>query len=302
MSDRHPSCWPPAARAAICFPRFALAEELARRGIAVDLVTDMRGDRYGTGFPARAIHRVPVGDAGGPQSPLAAAQDRPRARRAAYARRSTLLRQGQARRRRSALAAIPTLSAAHRRAACAASRPRMHEQNAVLGRANRMLARARRPPSPPRSRRRSCSTARRAAKARFTGNPVRDAVHRLARRALSRRRPRRAASLLLVFGGSQGARYLLRGACRRRCALLPAEMRGRARASCSRRARRISTRVRAAYADGRHRGAISRRSSRDLPERMADAHLVIARAGASTVAELTVHRPARHPGAAAARP
>src|SRR5262245_23136482 len=41
------------------FPAFALAQELGRRAIAVDLVTDMRGDRYGTSFPARAIYRVP---------------------------------------------------------------------------------------------------------------------------------------------------------------------------------------------------------------------------------------------------
>ena len=41
------------------FPAFALAQELGRRGIPVDLITDMRGDRYGTSFPARAIYRVP---------------------------------------------------------------------------------------------------------------------------------------------------------------------------------------------------------------------------------------------------
>ena len=41
------------------FPAFALAQELGRRSIPVDLVTDMRGDRYGTSFPARAIYRVP---------------------------------------------------------------------------------------------------------------------------------------------------------------------------------------------------------------------------------------------------
>ncbi|HWK34488.1 MAG TPA: glycosyltransferase, partial [Hyphomicrobium sp.] len=41
------------------FPAQALAEELARRGITVDLATDMRGDRYGTGFPARTVYRLP---------------------------------------------------------------------------------------------------------------------------------------------------------------------------------------------------------------------------------------------------
>ncbi len=47
------------------FPAFALAEELDRRGYIVDLVTDMRGDRYGSDFPAREIHRVPAATIGG---------------------------------------------------------------------------------------------------------------------------------------------------------------------------------------------------------------------------------------------
>ena len=55
------------------FPAFALAEELGRRGIAVDLVTDMRGDRYGTGFPARKVYQVPSATLAG-RSPLAAAK------------------------------------------------------------------------------------------------------------------------------------------------------------------------------------------------------------------------------------
>src|SRR5690606_5266111 len=41
------------------FPALALAQELGRRGFAVDLMTDMRGDRYGSDFPARRIYRVP---------------------------------------------------------------------------------------------------------------------------------------------------------------------------------------------------------------------------------------------------
>ena len=42
------------------FPAHALAQELARRKIAVDLMTDMRGDRYGSDFPARVIYRLPA--------------------------------------------------------------------------------------------------------------------------------------------------------------------------------------------------------------------------------------------------
>ena len=53
------------------FPAFALAQELGRRGIPVDLVTDMRGDRYGATFPARAVYRVPSATLAS-RSPMAA--------------------------------------------------------------------------------------------------------------------------------------------------------------------------------------------------------------------------------------
>ena len=55
------------------FPAFALAEELQRRGIAVDLITDMRGDKYGADFPARQIYRVPAATLTG-SSPIAVAK------------------------------------------------------------------------------------------------------------------------------------------------------------------------------------------------------------------------------------
>ena len=41
------------------FPAEALAEVLRRRGIAVELATDERAERYGRKFPARAIHIIP---------------------------------------------------------------------------------------------------------------------------------------------------------------------------------------------------------------------------------------------------
>ena len=41
------------------FPAAALAQELARRGFAVELATDERAEQYGTDFPARAVYRIP---------------------------------------------------------------------------------------------------------------------------------------------------------------------------------------------------------------------------------------------------
>jgi UDP-N-acetylglucosamine--N-acetylmuramyl-(pentapeptide) pyrophosphoryl-undecaprenol N-acetylglucosamine transferase len=51
------------------FPALALAQELKRRGIVVDLITDMRGDRYGTDFPARNVFQVPSATLAG-KSPM----------------------------------------------------------------------------------------------------------------------------------------------------------------------------------------------------------------------------------------
>jgi UDP-N-acetylglucosamine--N-acetylmuramyl-(pentapeptide) pyrophosphoryl-undecaprenol N-acetylglucosamine transferase len=41
------------------FPAASLGQELKRRGYAVELATDMRAEKYGGDFPARAIHRIP---------------------------------------------------------------------------------------------------------------------------------------------------------------------------------------------------------------------------------------------------
>ena len=71
------------------FPAFALAQELARRGIAVDLVTDMRGDRYDADFPARAVYRVPSATLGGQARSLAPAAGGLDARCAALPPRSS---------------------------------------------------------------------------------------------------------------------------------------------------------------------------------------------------------------------
>ena len=103
------------------FPAFALAQELGRRAIPVDLVTDMRGDRYGTGFPARAVYRVPSATLAG-RSPIAGRRHGVDADRAASPRPSSCwARSG---RRRGRLRRLSGLSAAAGGARCAASRRR----------------------------------------------------------------------------------------------------------------------------------------------------------------------------------
>ncbi len=200
------------------FPAFALAQELGRRAIAVDLVTDMRGDRYGSDFPARAIYRVPSATLAS-RSPIAAATTAwmlLRGIAAAY-RLLGQVKPGAVVGFGGYPAFPPLLAATLRRLPTA-----LHEQNAVLGRANRMLAK----------RVSAIATSFEhtkllegpaLARARLTGNPVRDQVIEWSGQAYLA--PMREGPFsLLVFGGSQGARFFS-DALPPALALLPAELR-----------------------------------------------------------------------------
>ena len=262
------------------FPALALAQELGRRGIAVDLMTDMRGDRYGSDFPARRIFRVPSATAGEEHGVLDKARTALTLGRGIF----NAYRQLGAVRPGVVIGfggypSFPPLVAAWLRRIPTA----IHEQNSVLGRANRMLA----------SRVTAIATSFPAlhhldpaleAKVRLTGNPVRDAVIGRSTRAYAPPAPD-GAFTLLVFGGSQGARFfsdLVPAAI----TLLKAETRQRLRIVQQCREEDLG-RVRQAYAALEVDMELAS-FFRDLPERMAAAHLVIGRAGASSVAELTV--------------
>jgi UDP-N-acetylglucosamine--N-acetylmuramyl-(pentapeptide) pyrophosphoryl-undecaprenol N-acetylglucosamine transferase len=158
----------------------------------------------------------------------------------------------------------------------------IHEQNAILGRVNRLAA----------SRVDAIATSypevrRLPAKARhkvdFVGNPVRDEVVAL------REQPFPALDgdgifRLLVTGGSQGATILSR-VVPDGLALLPDHFRRRLQVTQQCRAEDIEE-VRARYAALGIPAELATYME-DLPARLAWAHLVIARAGASTIAELT---------------
>ena len=153
----------------------------------------------------------------------------------------------------------------------------LQEQNAVLGRANRFLAgradvlalgfehTARVPAG-------MVTT--------VTGNPVRQAIAALASVAYQ---PPAARIRLLVLGGSLGAR-VFSDVVPAALALLPAALRGRIDLVQQTRPEDLE-RVRAAYAALDVPAALSPFFG-DVAERLAASHLVIARAGASTVAEL----------------
>jgi UDP-N-acetylglucosamine--N-acetylmuramyl-(pentapeptide) pyrophosphoryl-undecaprenol N-acetylglucosamine transferase len=261
------------------FPAFALAEELERRGVVVDLVTDMRGDRYGGGFPAREIYQVPSATLAS-RSPADIAKTTlalGRGTRAAFAilghvKPAAIVGFG-------GYPTYPPLVAARLRGIPTA----IHEQNAVLGRANKMLAK-RVTAIATSFERTKFLDGKLADKAVLTGNPVRQAVMDAAARPYE---PPTADGVirLLVFGGSQGARFFS-DTMPLALFALPDHIRKRLRIVQQAREEDIG-RVQEAYSEANISADIAAFFT-DLPTRMASAHLVIGRAGASTVAELTV--------------
>ena len=266
------------------FPAAALAQELNRRGIAVELATDERAEKYGVEFPARAVHRIPSATLAG-RSPLALARTFTRLGIGYFGALALLRRVNP----RAVIGfggypTLPPIIAARTLGIPTA----IHEQNAVMGRANRLLSRFADRIVVSFSPTKLLDEKSRA-KARLTGTPVRDAV--LAVRDVPYLPPEPAGRLLLlVFGGSQGAHFfseLMPAALSK----LPQDVRTRLTLVQQAREEDLPA-LRAAFAESgiaAHLAAFFR----DLPERVAVAHLVIARSGASTVAELmAIGRPA----------
>jgi UDP-N-acetylglucosamine--N-acetylmuramyl-(pentapeptide) pyrophosphoryl-undecaprenol N-acetylglucosamine transferase len=264
------------------FPAQALADVLQKRGAVVDLATDTRAAHFK--FPGRAVHVIPSATLRG-RNPLS------------LARTAALLTLGTAKawamlgRVKPAVVVgfggyptVPPLMAASLRGIPSV----LHEQNGVMGRANRLLA----------SRVTAIATGFRTlknldaalqAKVTFTGNPVRREV--IAAAATPYAPPESGGKLrLVIFGGSQGARVMAEivpKAIQRILAALPV------RVSVVQQARAEDVKVvQATYVQ---LGIDTECAPffADLPQRIAAAHLVIARSGASTVAELSaIGRPA----------
>jgi UDP-N-acetylglucosamine--N-acetylmuramyl-(pentapeptide) pyrophosphoryl-undecaprenol N-acetylglucosamine transferase len=259
------------------FPAQALARELIARGIETVLVTDQRGAGLGPDFPQVETHRISAGGIAGGSL-------------AGKAKSALRLALGyfQAHRLLGRLAAdavvgfggyasVPTTLAGARRGL----RVVLHEQNAVLGRANRLLA--------PRSDAIATGfsqvqgiAAAQQAKVVMTGNPVRPAIVEGGRRPYGAPGPNDPLRLL-VFGGSQGALAFNDLVPAALCGL-PEDLRRRLSVSQQVPGGAVDA-VEAAY--GRCGLAATLAAFfDDMPERMADTHLVVCRAGASTVAEL----------------
>ncbi len=265
------------------FPAQSLAQELAKRGRRVVLMTDDRGQNYAQTFPKAEIVTVPSATFAG---------------RGAVGKAFAVLRLA-----RGALAAyfalgrvkpsvvvgfggypaLPTMFAAARRGVPSV----IHEQNAILGRVNRWLA--------PAVTRIASSFARLshldpllAERVTMTGNPVRPAV--LASKCHYVRPVADGRFHLLVFGGSQGARVFAT-LVPEAIARLPADLRARLDLVQQCRPEDLES-AKARYAALGLQPTLASFFG-DMGARLASAHLVISRAGASTVTELcTVGRPA----------
>lgn len=259
------------------FPAEALAHELNERGWKVHLATDDRAERFAGHFPAAAVHPIQSATMGS-KNPVAVL--------AAFWKIWRGVRQASAiigRIKPDAVVGfggyptLPPLYAATRRKVPTL----IHEQNAVMGRANRALA-GRVDAIAGGFLPEDASAA--GAKTVTTGNPVRPQVMEAAKMpyaASAGEEPFR----LLVFGGSQGAQFFS-DAVPAAIALLPEALRKRLVITQQARADDVG-RVKTAYAALGVDVQVSPFFT-DMAARMAAAQLVMSRSGASTVSEIAV--------------
>ena len=258
------------------FPAQSLAEVMLRRGWRVKLSTDARGARYTGGFPhsveieqissatfarggALAKLAVPFRILGGVMSAaFGMMRDKP----------DVVVGFG-------GYPSIPAIGAAW-----LLRKPRMvHEQNGVLGRVNQLFAK--------RVDAVACgtwpTTLPEGIEGVHVGNPVRASV--LERSEAGYIEPGDYPMSILVIGGSQGAK-ILSDVVPPAIAGLPAEILRNIRVSHQARDE-DGDRVSAFYAEHGIAAEVEP-FFRDIPNRMADAQLVISRSGASSVADISI--------------
>ncbi|WP_310619087.1 undecaprenyldiphospho-muramoylpentapeptide beta-N-acetylglucosaminyltransferase [Flexibacterium corallicola] len=258
------------------FPAQALAQELGRRGYAVELLTDERADKYGSAFPAEKVHLIESETIRG-RNPLNLAKT-------LFKLLKGTLQAYKIIRSSNATVIIgfggyPTFPPMF--AARLARLPSiLHEANSVMGRANRMLAKGVSALATTFELKQLEPALK--AKAVTTGNPLRDNV--LAVSNVAYHTPEVGGSFhLLVTGGSQGARFFSQ-VMPQTLGLLTSEERSRLAIVQQCRPEDLE-RVEATY---RELGIAAQLAPffKDLPAHISAAHLVLSRAGATTVCEL----------------
>ncbi len=266
------------------FPAQALGEELVRRGFVVHLMSDERVKDYGSKFPAADTHVITSSTIlirkpwTWPGSLMRLWNGYKKARAVFDAVKPAVVVGF------GGYPSLPPLVGAYRAGiACL-----IHEQNAVMGRANRLVAGKvnKIASSFPKIVNLDASLRK---KVVMTGNPVRDLVLKSTGGEYEAPSPRQTFRVL-VFGGSQGAQFFsqmmpnvfgeLSGAIIKKLSIVQ---------QC--RPEDIDE-VRAQYKKLGLKFELQAFFS-DMPKRIANAHLVIGRSGASTIAELgVIGRPA----------
>ncbi len=259
------------------FPAEALARELLKRGHEVHLITDTRGKAFGDALPEVLVHRVSASTPTGGlvtkvKAVLALAKG---------CKEATALVRTYKPRAIVSFGGYPSFPGAV--AAIRTKTPLvLHDSNAVLGRANRVVARFAKVIAKsftnviglPKNR-----------ASELTGTPVRPAIAAL--REMSYIAPESNGQVhLLITGGSQGAR-IFGQVVPAAIALLEPSLRQRLILSQQVRGEDIES-VRKVYEDLGMAAQVDLQSFfGDMPQRIARAHLCIGRAGGGTVAELT---------------
>lgn len=258
------------------FPAEALARALVERDRRVALVTDARGGGFGDRLPEVHVHRIAAAGLAG--TGIAAQARGVCSLALGYLQAQRILKNV----RPAAVvgfggyASVPAVLAAQR----SGRRTVIHEQNAVLGRANRLLAR----------RATAIATSFESVSAlpathspvTLTGNPVRPAIAALADRPYAAPASN-GTFAILVLGGSLGARVFA-NVVPAAIASLDPSLRQRIRLVQQCRRENLDA-ARAAY-DALGMQVELQPFFDDVPQRLEAAHVVIARSGASTVAEL----------------
>ncbi len=260
------------------FPAAAFAEEMFRRNWRVILMTDARGRRYAEGFPAERIEDVPAASLSA--NPFTAVPALFKIWRGV----------NEAKRRFTELPpalvagfggypSFPALMAAR-----AHKVPILiHEQNSVLGRVNRTMATS--------ASIVACGferldrlPAKVADRKRVVGNPVRSPILAVRERPYPEA-PAGGRLNLLIIGGSQGAR-VFGEVIPAAIASLPQALRQRLDVVHQVRAEQVDT-AKKAYAKAKVNAEVAPFFT-DMGQRLGACHLVISRAGASSVTELQV--------------
>lgn len=258
------------------FPAEALAHELIKRGYTIHLAADKRIHRFAKNFPGKEIHEIRSATFGArnPVAVLRSAWELFAGYRESHALLKKLNPVAVA--GFGGYPTVPPLLAASR----VGIPTLVHEANAVLGRSNRFLAKHVSKVAIGFDSIKKLS----GQEMLVTGNPVRPDILKAAKKSYPARQ-KNGPFHLLVFGGSQGASYFGE-VLPQACALLPAGERKHLHIVQQARQDDLD-RVIASYSRLGIRARVETFFD-DMASQIARAHLVVSRAGASTVSELSV--------------